>query len=435
MNMQLFFRLRKVDLKTNSQSHYRNCDGAILPLFAILAPVLILVAMIAINLATLQLARTELKVSTDAAARGGGRAWSITNDENEAVRFARIAALANPVNGNGLVLEEADIVFGTASRANGTTGRYQFTTGKPNGVDFLTAMRVNGRSPKNFLFTIANINSVELNDTAVTAHVDRDIALVIDRSGSMAYFYDEDFLYDTITEIVNANTATISDQEYEDAVADYQSIAELANLSLRQRRYSPSILQHLSGDLLEYGETLNRDYLDLSAAPRQSRWAILEDSTQEFFRVLQRSGTRQNVAVASFSSDGRLDLPLTSDIDLAQETVRIQVPDGSTAIGNGIQQGIDQLLANGREGAIPTVLVFSDGENRQGLNPIEVATTAIQNNPRLIINTVTFADGNPVEMAEVARIGNGVHFHANDGRELRSVFRTLAESFSTVIIE
>ena len=426
MNHPLTFQFHK-------KSHHGQRLGAILPLFAILTPVLILVAMIAINLATLQLARTELKVSTDAAARGGGRAWSLTNDENEAIRFAQIAASANTVNGNGLTLDDADITFGTASRSG--QGRYQFTTGTPAGIDFLTAMRVNGKAPKNFFFTVADIDSVNLTATAVTAHVDRDIALVIDRSGSMAYFYDEDFLYDTITDIVNTNPGSISDQEYEDAVADYQGFIALANRSLTQRRYSDSILQHLTGDVEEYARTLNRDYVSLSSAPRQSRWAILEDATTVFFRVLRNSALRQNVAVVSFSSAATLDLPLTSDLDLAQETVSRQVPDGSTAIGTGIVEGINQLLTNGREGVVPTVLVFSDGENRQGENPIDVASKAIRDNPRLIINTVTFADGNPDQMAEVARIGNGVHFHANDGEELRRIFRTLAESFSTVIIE
>ena len=110
-------------------------------------------------------------------------------------------------------------------------------------------------------------------------------------------------------------------------------------------------------------------------------------------------------------------------------------PNGSTAIGRGMQTAIDDLLASRRSSAIPTILIFSDGENKQKPYPVDVANQIIADNPNVVINTITFAGGDQTEMAEVASIGGGTHYHAEDGAELVEVFREIARSFSTVITE
>ena len=64
-------------------NHQLSRRGAILPLFAILFPVILVLCGFAINMAQLQLSTTELKAATDAAAHAAGRAMSIHQTTNE----------------------------------------------------------------------------------------------------------------------------------------------------------------------------------------------------------------------------------------------------------------------------------------------------------------------------------------------------------------
>lgn len=416
-------------------SHRRQ--GSILVLMVALLPVLFILCAIGINVAQQQLVRTELKIATDSAARAGGSAWSLTNDPTTATQFAIDAAAANQVQGTPLTLTSNDVQFGNSTR-DGALGRFVFTPNPGNGVgngQITTALRVSSTINSLLPFRISGIENINQHETSVASQVDRDIALVVDRSGSMAYFEDEDFLFDTITHFYNQPNSGISDAEYDAAVADYQPVARLAAMALRDRAYSADVISHLSGDLLEYAITLNSDYRTETRAPRQSRWAVLEQATTAFFDTLELSATNERVSVSSFASGSSLDLPLTFDLQAAKQTVLGLYPNGSTAIGRGMQTAIDDLLASRRSSAIPTILIFSDGENKQKPYPVDVANQIIADNPNVVINTITFAGGDQTEMAEVASIGGGTHYHAEDGAELVEVFREIARSFSTVITE
>ena len=61
--------------RTNRRRDARK--GAIVPMFAILLPVLLIFCGFAINLAYMQVVTTELKIATDCAAHAGGRAMSV----------------------------------------------------------------------------------------------------------------------------------------------------------------------------------------------------------------------------------------------------------------------------------------------------------------------------------------------------------------------
>ena len=319
--------------------------------------------------------------------------------------------------------------------------------------------------------------------------MDRDVALVIDRSGSMAYFENEQFLYNTITELYNDgnNDLGISGQDYIDAVNDFQGptthaqdsdlvpgdlntvdiadllddlgyrrrFDDLPSLRLDDRMFSTSVLNALDNraasatdltiesmlqDLSRYGDTFNDDYSDRNgnrrtAAPRESRWAVLEQAMDSFIGVLEDSRLHERISVSSFSSSTSLDLRMTDDLGLVVETVQELLPSGSTAIGDGMDSAIDHLISERRLNAVPTMLVFSDGVNSRGEDPEDVARRIKKDYPFVIINTVTFADGDQTVLKEVAKIGGGEHYHAKDGDELREIFEEIARSFSTVITQ
>ena len=71
--------------------------GAVAPLFAVLLPVLVLLCGFAINVAYMQLVRTELHVATDASARAGGVAFSELQDVDQALSYVQSTAALNRV--------------------------------------------------------------------------------------------------------------------------------------------------------------------------------------------------------------------------------------------------------------------------------------------------------------------------------------------------
>ena len=485
-------RLRKK--KTNQ----RDRQGVLLVLLAVILPVLIALCAIAINLAKIQLEKTELQIATDVATRAGGTAWTTTGEIREAIDATIFAASLNDVQNEPVILKSENIVFGNSIRPD--QGRFVFEAADPQpdpddldlNKTLITSIRVLGFNDAGLYFELGGVDNVAQSASSVTSQVDRDIALVVDRSGSMAYFEDEQFLYNTITELYNDgdNDFGISGRDYINAVNDFQGptthredgdavpedlntvdierllrdlnfrrgrrqITDLPGLSLDEREFSQSVLDALEDlardstdqaledkleDLQEYGETFNDDYSDengnrRTAAPRQSRWAVLEQAMDAFIDVLDNSTLHERVAVASFAGDADLDLRLTPELNLAVDTVEELLPTGSTAIGNGMLEAIDHLIEERRLNAVPTLLVFSDGANRTGVDPETAAERIKRDYPFVIINTVTFADGDQTQMAEVARIGGGQHFHANDGDALRETFEEIARAFSTVITE
>ena len=102
-----------------------------------------------------------------------------------------------------------------------------------------------------------------------------------------------------------------------------------------------------------------------------------------------------------------------------------------------MEQGFAALSGmNARLGAVPTVIVMSDGINRRGANPVSVARRIVRDSPNMVIHTVTFgAEANIPEMEQIADLGGGKHFHASSTLELIAVFEELAGSFRTLITD
>ena len=112
----------------------RHRRGAMLVFIAVCLPLLIIMAAFAIDVAWMQLARTELRTATDSAARAGAKELSLKQDATAARTKAKAAAIRNYVAGEPLVLSDADIQVGKSVQVG--TGRFNFTNGdaKPNAI-------------------------------------------------------------------------------------------------------------------------------------------------------------------------------------------------------------------------------------------------------------------------------------------------------------
>ncbi|MEM9413243.1 MAG: pilus assembly protein TadG-related protein, partial [Planctomycetota bacterium] len=165
----------------------RKRSGAVMVLLALLLPVLFILAAFVINVAYLELSSTELYVASDAAARAGGRVLIVSGDQGQAIAAAKRYAELNRVSNNGLTLADSDIVFGRSLRSD-VNSRYEFTPGgNPNSMRILANRSASSPDgPINAFTGLLSTSSVGVSQVSTSTQVEIDMALCIDKSGSMA---------------------------------------------------------------------------------------------------------------------------------------------------------------------------------------------------------------------------------------------------------
>ena len=336
-----------------------------MPLIAICLPVILAFSAFAINIAWMQLTRTELRTATDAAARAGSRMLSRTQNTDVARAAAIDAASRNSVAGEFLILANTDVKFGTSAPSG--AGPWIFTeqaedTHGLNGVH-VTGDRTTGSASGAIpmLFTgIFDMGHFEPVKTAVASHMDRDVMLVLDRSGSMG-----------------------------------------------------------------------------TRTPGGNRWRDLKNAVTAFLNALTTTPQDELVGVVTYSSSSTLDENMTLDYGQLMTTIDGLSVGGMTAIGRGIQDGIDGVTAPSfaRANAAKTIVVMTDGQHNTGILPESVALIA-HIDDGITVHTITFGSGaDKSHMRLVASNGGGRHWHADDQAELIAVFEEIANNLPTLLTE
>lgn len=161
--------------------------GAMLVLIAVMLFAFMMTVAFSIDIAQMHLARTELRTASDAAANAAATTLASTQDRDAAIARGQEIAAANRVSGEPLLLAAGDFDFGRSERQS--NGKFQFSAGAApfNGV------RVDGRRTTGsrsgavplFFGNITGTHIFEPQLSATATFVERDITLVIDRSGSM----------------------------------------------------------------------------------------------------------------------------------------------------------------------------------------------------------------------------------------------------------
>lgn len=163
--------------------------GAMLALIALCLLVILMFVALSVDVAYMQMSRTELRAATDAAARAASEALSRTQKSSQARQAAINTAKLNMVAGRPLLLSDDDVVVGRMEF--NPDGKWDFFPGETpyNGI------RVFGRrtdaslsGPVGLFFGgLTGSRDFETQASALAAHLDRDIALVVDHSGSMRW--------------------------------------------------------------------------------------------------------------------------------------------------------------------------------------------------------------------------------------------------------
>ena len=372
--------------KTNSQRlKHESRRGAVLVLMVFLLPVVLLLCAFAINMAYMELNRTQMYAAADAAARAGGREYLTTRDQVAATAKAKQFALLNDIANKPLTLQDSDVVFGRSTRI--AAGRYSFAQGgsNPNAVE-ITARRVAGSADGPIPLLMPNVfgvSSFQTQISSVSSQVEVDIALVIDRSGSMAYAANE--------------------------VAAYPPVPASAPPGW--------------------------DFCH--PVPPNSRWLDMVAAVQVFLNEVSNSPADELVSISTYNNIAVTEQDLTSNYSLitaALSPYSYSFCAGGTNIGGGINKGISSLTSspNARPGAWKVVIVLTDGIHNTGSDPVSAAQSAA--NAGAQIFTITFSnEADQNKMKSVATKGGGVHFHASNASDLVNVFQDIAKRLPTLL--
>ena len=374
--------------KSFSSSRSRSRRGAMMVLIALTLPLVVMMTAFAIDVAWMQLVRTELRTATDAASRAGAKTLSLRQDEAAARAAAKDAASRNLVASTPLQVIDSEIEIGLGRQAT-RNSRFVFT---PGGA-LKNAMRVTGNRTASsaggpvslFLGRIFGVDTFEPSQVATATQLDRDICLVVDRSGSM------------MRDLVSQNVP---------------------------------------------GGFCNPPH------PTLSRWGGLNLAVNGFLAELDNTAQLEQCGLASYSSAGsRCGITFTtSDINaqldfdytlIRGEMARLsgQAVAGFTNIGAGIDEGIliltDPLA---RPFAVKTMVLMTDGRKNRGIEPVISARRAAREN--ITIHTVTFSDeADFPRMRAVAAATGGEHFHAPDAAALERIFRQIAATLPVLLTD
>jgi Flp pilus assembly protein TadG len=365
-----------------------NRSGAILPLVAILFPMLLLLSAVAINIAYIQLSRTELGISTDAAGRAAGKMYALTQDEGLALEAANEAGAKNFVAGNELKFSSADLEFGKSTRTD-ENSRFEFVTADPGDSN---AVRILGNRSsaslsgpvQTFLPGILGTQDFELKSTAISTRIEADIVLVLDRSGSMAY----------------------SDSE-------------------------PAVFPPIPASA-----PLGWDFGD--PVPPNSRWLDAIAATDILLNSLNTSPGQEFISLVTYADSGRINTPLsnnTADVLTAMTSYSSAFEGGGTNIAGGLTAAAAELSSDSaRKFSSKVIVVLTDGVVSVGPDPVEVARNLAREG--ILVIAVTFSnEADKTLMGRVAAAGNGFHRHAEVKEELRAVFTEISQTLPTLLTQ
>lgn len=411
----------KCSFRRISSSSVRR--GSVLVLMMLMLPVIVILAALAINLSYMQLNRTEMYIASDAAARAGGREFTLTGDQAAGRRKARDAASRNLVNGRAPQLTDRNMVFGQSTR-DSLSERYSFSPGgaNPNALQVTLDYRsgsVNGALPQlmNSILPGASLGAVQ---TARSTQLEVDLVLVIDRSGSMAY---------AVNETADPNNIP------RNAPNPYRYEMRLTPVSVaRTNPETGAVVQSIENRLLPF--PIPWAFCDPIVFP--SRWLDLVAAVAVFLTSLSASPTAESASLVTYSSDAAVDCGLTtnySSIRSALGSRTSQFCGGATNTADGIRAGQSALSSgNSRPWASKVMILMTDGIATAGGDAQAAAKAAADQG--IMIFTVTFSDeADRSSMQRIAQIGNGTHHHAATAGTLQKAFVDIARQIPVVLTQ
>lgn len=377
--------------------------GAVSILFLFLLMAVIAIGAMAVDLAMIEAARTDMRITADLASRGALVEYIESNSVDDARSRAQEVANMHHVAGKQVQLEVDDIIPGNSTKQ--PDDKYVFTAQATPFNSFRVNARLDQDSANGSLNTmfpnVHHTQAVNILQSATATETYLDIVLVLDRSGSMGW--------------------------------------------------------DLSGTSWQYpnGGGWEINYFD---TPQDaSRWVSLESAVQVFIDEMNRKEKKEHVAVVTYSSDYDIfsehfnrwfsstevatDLTFTQSYDSVVNAVvaRGDNPDtpiiGGTAISSGMDRARTLFENSPREAYAEKIMILlTDGQWNVGYDPVTSAEAAADED--IIIHTISFGAGAAQSvMEDVAEATGGVAYEAPGADELEEAFRKIAQSIGISFTE
>jgi len=444
-------------------------------LAAILIVVMIVLAAFALDLGHLRVTRAQLRNAADAASLAGAGTLrdtgSVAQARADAVRFARL----NTADGKPVELDPAtDVIFGSGAFDN-VTGRWEFVAGRQPFDSVQVRARRTAGSPGGpvplFFGRTLGSDVADSSAGAVATFLPRDMGLVIDLSGSM--LYDSTLLHESAAAINNREIWIALGSPRFGRMQDWTTLQSLSGSTssivsqLQLTNVPYPYPQGSWAEFVSYVQTDSRlpgsyrnkyglktwvDYVlqkrsykastpILSSTPEQPVTA-LKGAVTIMLDYLESLDTDEHVSLSTYDSTARIERNLSTDLAAINSRMREMQAghyDRETNIGDGIRRGRESLTGSyARPGAKKVMLVFTDGlANEPGTEAnarqYALAQARLTADAEITIHSISFTSlADQALMAEIAKIGKGVHFHvpgydmAQYSRDLERVLLTIS---------
>ncbi|MCA8990017.1 MAG: VWA domain-containing protein [Planctomycetaceae bacterium] len=386
--------------KLTNREHPRR--GAMVVLLAAMMSLFIIGVVFTVDVAYMQLVRTEVRIAADASAKAGVENLLRTEDGNSAQLAATRILGLNKVAGISRTYNNGDIVLGKV-KENGANG-WQFHANQTpyNAMEVTLRLDDNANSSVPLFFArYFGQNNYTPTHKSVAANLVHEIVLCIDRSHSMCF-----------------------------------------DLSGDDWDYPPGIPNYPAGYITPPHAT-------------GSRWAKLDVAIQAIETKNQARSIEPDVGLITWGSDltlgwgwwpysGRkfnavsIDLSLGKNIDQVNSKIADRYGDimmGGTNMYAGIDAAIDMLTASSTNSlAQKTIILMSDGAWNTGSDPLIAAQEAANEN--ITIHTVSFLSvANQGVMQSIATLTGGKSYSATDAAQLQAAFEELANELPIVLID
>jgi len=379
----------------------RERRGAMIVFIAAMMTVFMIAVVFTVDVAYMQLVKTEVRIAADASVKAGVENLLRTEDEAQAELTAKRILSLNKVAGKTMLFNNNDIIFGKV--VAGANGNWAFQANQTPYNSMKVTLRLddqaNSSVPLFFARYLSN-NNYTPTHTSIAANVIHEIVLCIDRSHSMCF-----------------------------------------DLSGADWSYPGSIVYPAG-------------YITPPHAVN-SRWAYLDKAIEAFVTKIQERNIEPDVGLITWGSDltlgwswwphnGRsfnavtVELPLGKQINNVNAKIDAKYTDimmGGTNMAAGLDASINMLTASSTNSlAYKTIILMSDGMWNTGRNPLLSAQDAAAAN--ITVHTVSFVSvDNQSVMTNIANTTGGRSYSATNQTELRKAFEELAGSLPIVLID
>lgn len=207
-----------------------------------------------------------------------------------------------------------------------------------------------------------------------------------------------------------------------------QVISVSSPVSGSDKCYDTSIPFYTSLSGFASGKTTNSGGLDIVMVVDNSGSLTTTDPTNVRFTAIESmlaslpEASDLRLAYVWFSDAATTAVNL-AEVKVSRPKIRTAIASpptlGSTGIGFGLKNAIDELKANGKSGATKMILLFTDGMENMSSDPIGKATTAA--GLGYIVNVIQLGDV-VQDNITTASVGNGVYLQSSDPAALAGLF-------------